>query len=106
MEATSERLVKLQKMLEREPRDAFLLYAVGLEHRKLQQFDRALEYLEKVTEVDPGYVVAYQQRGQIYVHLRQLNEARQVYQQGIAAAAAKGDRHAQAEMEGELGMIG
>ena len=45
----SDRLRQLQKMLERQPDDAFLLYGVAMEHKKAGDAAGALEYLGRVT---------------------------------------------------------
>src|SRR4051794_4427797 len=54
MRGVSERLEKLRAMLEREPNDTFLLYGIAMEHKKLNDAPAALEYLDRVTRIDPG----------------------------------------------------
>jgi tetratricopeptide (TPR) repeat protein len=105
MEPTSEKLQKLQQMLAREPRDAFLLYGLGMEFKKLQLFDRAIEHFDRVIEVDPGYCYAYFQRGQTQELLGQSEPARQSYRAGIAAAERVGDAHAREELSAALEMV-
>jgi len=92
-------------MLERSPKDAFLLYAVALEHKKLGELREAIEYLNKVLEVDPGYCYAYHQRGLVYELLGDLESARRSYREGIDAATKANDAHARGEIEAALGMI-
>lgn len=106
MPATSDRLEKLQQLLQRDPNDPFLLYGIGLEHKKLGENAKAMEYLRRVIEVDPGYCYAYFQIGQVCESSGQIDQARSVYQQGIDAARKKGDAHAQSEIEGALEMLG
>ena len=62
----SERLEKLQKMLEREPNDPFLLYGIAMEHKKLNDAAAALEFFDRVTRLDPGYCYAYHQKGLVH----------------------------------------
>jgi tetratricopeptide (TPR) repeat protein len=106
MPATSERLEKLQQLLDRDPTDPFLLYGIGLEHKKLGDADKAMEYLRRVIEVDPGYCYAYFQIGQVCESSGQVDVARATYQQGIEAARKKGDAHAESEIQGALEMLG
>jgi tetratricopeptide (TPR) repeat protein len=106
MPVTSERLEKLQQLLERDPNDPFLLYGIGLEHKKLGDADKAMEYLRRVIEVDPGYCYAYFQIGQVCESSGQIDTARATYQQGIEAARKKGDAHAESEIQGALEMLG
>lgn len=101
----SERLEKLQQMLEREPNDTFLLYGVALEHKKLHDPENALKFLDRVIEIDPGYCYAYHQKGLVFESLEDAESAKQAYRDGIAAAQEKGDAHAQSEIEQALEMI-
>ena len=103
---TSDKLTKLQQMLQREPRDAFLLYGIGMEYKKLQEFDRAIEHFNRVIEVDPGYCYAYFQRGQTYELLGESEPAKQSYRDGVAAADRAGDAHAKEELQAALEMLG
>jgi Tfp pilus assembly protein PilF len=104
-QGTTERMVKLQRMLEKAPGDAFLLYGIGLEFKKAGDAKRAIEFLEKVIAVDPGYCYAYHQRGLAYESLGDVESARRSYREGMEAAREKGDGHAYGEIEGALQMI-
>ena len=103
--ATSERLQKLHVMLEKEPNDAFLLYAIALEHKKLGNTSDALVFFQKTLDRDPGYCVAYHQRGLTYEEAGDEEAAKIAYREGIAKATQKGDRHAASEMQAALSMI-
>lgn len=101
----SERMQTLVGMLEKEPNDLFLLYAIALEHKKAGQFADAQKYLAEVLKRDPLYCVAYQQAGQVYEQAGDVEAAKKSYREGIAAAGRKGDQHAREEMEGALAML-
>lgn len=101
----SDRLSKLQAMLDRTPGDPFTLYAVALEHRKAGRLDLALQHLDKTIQFDPGYCYAYFQKGQILEENGDVESAKQTYRAGIDAARLKGDAHALSELEGQLQMI-
>lgn len=102
---TSDKLQKLQSMLERAPRDTFLLYAIGMEYKKLQTPSKAIEYFDRTIEVDAGYCYAYFQRGQVHEQTGNVPAARDSYRAGIAAAEKAGDAHAKSELEAALEMI-
>jgi Flp pilus assembly protein TadD len=104
-QAPGPRLQQLQKMLEREPNDTFLLYGLALEHKKLNDPSAAIEHLNRVIQLDPGYCYAYHQRGLILESLGETESAKRSYRQGIEAAIKKGDDHARGEMEGALSML-
>src|SRR5436189_374573 len=101
----SERMKALEKMLEKEPGDLFLLYAIALEHKKAGAFADALKYLGEVLKKDALYCVAYQQAGQVHELAGETERAREAYRDGIAAARRKGDQHAAEEMEGAVAML-
>lgn len=102
---TSERMQSLQKMLQKEPDDLFLLYAIALEHKKASEFTDAIQYLQRVLKKDPLYCVAFQQMAQVHETAGDVVAAKQAYEDGIAAAARKGDQHAKEEMEAALAML-
>ncbi len=101
----SPRLEQLQKLLEREPNDPFLLYGIALEHKKLGQASLALEFLQRVLALDAGYCYAYFQQGQIHESSGDIESAKAAYHAGVEAAKKKGDAHAQSELEGALSML-
>ena len=105
-DVTSEKLQKLSTMLEREPEDTFLLYAIGMEYRKLAAFEKAIEFFNRVISVNAGYCYAYYQRGQVYQDLGKTDLARTTYEEGIAAARRVGDAHALSELETALTELG
>jgi tetratricopeptide (TPR) repeat protein len=96
---------KLLEMLEKQPTDAFVLYGVGMEHKKAGEFAKAIEYLDRTIAADAGYCYAYYQKGQVFEEMGKTEEARAAYRTGIGAARAKGDGHAESELSGALSMI-
>lgn len=99
---TSDKLTKLFALLDRQPADAFLLYGIGLEYKKLGDAVKAIEYLERTVGVDPAYCYAYFQKGQILEKSDDVAGARQAYNAGIVAAKQVGDAHALGELQGVL----
>lgn len=92
-------------MLSKQPRDAFLLYALGMEHKKLGNAHKAIEFYSRTIEVDPNYCYAYYQRGQTFEQKGDAASARQSYNDGIAAAVRANDDHARSELETALQML-
>lgn len=105
MPATTDRMLKLEKMLESQPDDIFLLYALGLEHKKLGSYPNALRFLSRVILKDPGYCVAYHQTALVHEAAGDLEAAKKTYRLGISAAHKKGDAHAKEEMQAALSLI-
>ncbi|CAN5497159.1 hypothetical protein BH10PLA1_BH10PLA1_17850 [soil metagenome] len=96
---------QLQKMLEREPTDPFLLYGVAMEHKKEGRTADAIEFFEKTIAVDSGYCYAFYQLGQTYELVDETALAKKAYEDGIVAARVKGDDHARSELETALSML-
>jgi tetratricopeptide (TPR) repeat protein len=100
-----DRLQQLVVMLERQPRDPFLLYGIGMEHKKAGDLPKSLEYLRRVIEVDPNYCYAYYQQGQVLEQQGDTDAARSAYGAGIEAARRANDAHAQGELESALALL-
>ena len=105
MAETAGRLEKLMAMLEREPRDGFVLYALAMEYKKTGELAAALEYLRRVIEVDARNAAAWQQTGMIHEQSGDVEAAREAYGRGVETAELAGDRHAADEMRGALQML-
>ena len=97
---------QLQRMLERQPDDPFLLYGMAMEHKKAGDAAAALDYLGRVTQKDPNYCYAYYQRGLVHESQGDTDAARRAYQEGIAASDRAQDAHARGEIEAALELLG
>jgi tetratricopeptide (TPR) repeat protein len=96
---------QLQQMLAKEPNDTFLLYGTALEYKNANEPARAIEYLDRVIGLDPGYCYAYHQKGLICEAIDDLPAARAAYKAGVEAAKKKPDNHALQEIQAALDMI-
>ena len=93
-----QRIVMLQKMLEENPNDPFLLYALALEHRKLD-LNQALSWFERLLQQHADYLPTYYHAAALYIDLGQPQEAKLTYQKGIALAQQQQDAHALRELK-------
>ena len=99
------RQTQLHKLLERTPDDAFLVYALALEHKKAGEMDDALRLLSRTTELDANYGYAHFQRGQIYEGRDDVQAARAAYAAGVEAARRGGDAKGEGEIGGALAAL-
>ncbi|HET6246325.1 MAG TPA: hypothetical protein VFE47_01400 [Tepidisphaeraceae bacterium] len=104
-EKNTDRMRQLQAMLEKEPNDTFLLYGLALEFKKSANPQAAVEYLDRVIALDPGYCYAYHQKGLIHESAGEVEKAKAVYRQGVEAATKKGDNHARQEIQAALELL-
>jgi len=99
---TKTRKQQLEEMLVDEPNDAFLRYGLAMEYVSAGDDRTAAQHLLDLIGVDPAYVPAYLQGGQALLRLNRFEEARDVWQRGVAAARQHGNQHAAEEMQGML----
>ncbi len=96
---------QLATMLEANPGDVFLQYALAMATARDGDVDDALEMLAAINAEHPDYVGAYFQRAQLLAKDGEPDEARDVIEAGIAAAQRIGDAHNEAEMRGFLDLL-
>src|SRR4051812_23982755 len=103
--ADSPRMAQLRRLLEKSPRDPFLVYGLAMEFKKAGDSARAIEHFEQTIEIDPGYAYAHYQKGQVEESTGDTEAAKRTYREGIAAAKKKGDAHAAGEIEAALSVL-
>ncbi len=102
---SNSRRKRIEAMLVKEPSDQFLRYSLGLEFDKEGDHDRSLELLRGLMNDEPPHVPAFMMAAQQLVKLQRVDEARNVFQRGIAAAREQGDAHAESEMTDFLNQL-
>jgi predicted Zn-dependent protease len=93
---------QLEEMLQSDPDDVFLNYALAKAFVSEGDLTGAFQRFDRVIELDPDYVAAYFQKGQALVEAQQPDAARDVLARGIEVAQRTGDTHAMAEMSAFL----
>lgn len=93
---------QIEEMLTEDPNDPFLRYGLAMEYVSAGQDEEAVRCFEQLLQVAPDYVPGYMQAGRALVRLDRMEEARAIFQAGIAAARQQGDQHAAEEMAGFL----
>jgi tetratricopeptide (TPR) repeat protein len=96
------RFDKLKAFIAARPADPFPRYALALEHRNAGEHEQAWQAFETLIAQHPDYTAAYLHAGNALVALGRREEARAVWEKGVAACAAKGDTHARGELESAL----
>lgn len=80
------RLAELQQLLLEEPNDAFLRYAIALEHAAMGQLKTAIAETENLIADQPDYLGAYYQLGQWLEQDHQPEKALHIYHLGAVLA--------------------
>lgn len=89
---------KIEERLRSDPDDIFLNYTYAMELSKEEDLTAARNAFARVRQLDPDYVSAYFQEGQLLGGHGETEAAREILQSGILVARRLGDSHALGEM--------
>lgn len=95
-------LQQLEELLQAEPDDVFLQYAVAMAFVSQGDSAEGLARLQAIVHENPDHVAAYFQAAQLLAQADQIEAARELARRGIDAAVRVGDSHAAGEMTGFL----
>jgi tetratricopeptide (TPR) repeat protein len=99
----NSRIDILKQMIAQNPGNAFARYGLAMEHVKSGDLEAAVGAFREVIATDPNYSAAYYHGGQTLEKLGQLDEARDLYRQGLAVTR---DPHAAGELQAALDILG
>lgn len=85
------RLVKLNEMLEKQPDDAFLLYALGMEYMGMNDAGKAEELFRKVLAIEVHNIAAKYQLAKL-ISYNSPKEAILLLEEGMREAKMKSDQ--------------
>lgn len=88
----------LKGLLQEDPSDEFIMYALAQECIKLDLLNDALGYFLQLRELNADYVGLYYHLGALYIELDKEENALNTYDEGIAIAKKINDPHALSEL--------
>jgi len=97
---------QLQKLLQAEPDDTFLLYALAQEQAKSGNLGDAIATYDRVIALDPGHAYAWFHRARAQEQAGSPAAAAESLRAGLRAAQATGDEKAAGEITGYLDDLG
>ncbi len=97
-----ERIGMFEEVLELDPDDSLATFGMGAAYIQLNEYEKAIPYLEKSVVLNKDYSAAYLNLGKCYEFLGQTDKAADVFRRGIEAATRKGDLMPMREMERRL----
>ena len=97
---------KLRTMLESEPRDPFLLYAMAQELANAGAHEDAVSYFDRTIEADADSSYAHFHKARSLEALGRPDEARATLDTGLEAANRSGDEKAASEIAGYRASLG
>jgi tetratricopeptide (TPR) repeat protein len=98
----ASRLEMLKEMVAQNPADSFLHYGLATEYANSGDLERAVAEFQALLAEDPNYAAAYYHGGRALEKLGRLEEARDLYEQGIEVTARTGDAHTRSELQAAL----
>lgn len=101
----TNRLTILKTLLEQNPNDSFARYGLAMEFVNCGQLEEAVAEFKAVIAGNPDYSYAYFHGGQTLEKLGRIEQARAMYEQGIASATRTGDRKGSSELQGALDLL-
>lgn len=101
----STRATALRAMLEQDPKNSFVRYALAMDHVSNGSLEDAMTEFRTLIDSDPNYCAAYFHGGQTLEKLSRSQEAADLYRAGIEAATRTGDSHTRSELQAALSMI-
>lgn len=93
-----KRLETLKTMLENDPEDSFVRYAIGKEYESISEYDLALKHFNYIRQNDQQYVGMYYHLGKLYEKMDEPEKALLAYDEGIQVAKKIPDFHALSEL--------
>jgi tetratricopeptide (TPR) repeat protein len=99
------RIEMLMNMLEKEPKDVFLNYALAVEFVGEQKFTEAEKQFLKTLELNNEYLPCYYQLGQVSEKLKKEKEAIDHYKKGLELAKKQNNNKALNELNEAIWML-
>ncbi len=96
------KLAELEKMLDSDPDDPFIIYALAREYEQKQATMQALLMYEHLVNDHPAYIGTYYHYAKLLLGAGNRNEAIRLLDKGIEWGMKENDLHAVSEMKGLL----
>ncbi|MBV8550748.1 MAG: tetratricopeptide repeat protein [Acidobacteriaceae bacterium] len=101
----TNRLDILKQMIAQDPKNSFARYGLAMEYAKSGELEQAVSEFHALLAQDESYAAAYFHGGQALEKLGKVEEARAMYEKGIAVTTRKGDLHTRSEIQAALDML-
>lgn len=96
------KIEQLKDLLNDDPDNSFILFALAKEYQNAGNTAKALEYYLRLINIDPDYIGCYYHYGKLLESINEDFKAKQIYQEGISKAQAVNDLHTTSELRAAL----
>jgi tetratricopeptide (TPR) repeat protein len=102
----ADRMEVLRSMIAQDPKNTFARYGLAMELIKAGKPDDAVEEFRTLLAHNPDYAAGYFHAGRTLEDMGRIDEAREMYEQGIAVTTRTGDTHTRSELQAALDVLG
>ena len=99
------RIDVLKSMVEQSPADAFARYGLAMEYANSGDLGQAMSEFDQLLAANPDYAAGYYHAGRTLEKLGRIDEARAMYERGIAVTSRTGDGHTRGELQAALDLL-
>jgi tetratricopeptide (TPR) repeat protein len=99
------RIEALRQLAAQDPSNSFVRYGLAMAYVNSGSLEEAVQEFRGLLEANPDYAAAYFHGGQTLEKLGRLDEARTMYEEGIAVTTRTGDSHTRSELQGVLDLL-
>ena len=92
-------------MLLARPENKLARYGLAMEYKNQGRFSEAVDEFRTLLSSHPDYAAGYFHGGQTLEKAGRLEEARAMYEQGIAVTTRTGDAHTRSELQAALDIL-
>ena len=96
-----KRIAMLEKLIEEDPADPFLIYALALEYQVAEK-EKARLLFDKLLTNYPDYLPTYYLAGNFFLEQNEVTHATEILQRGLALAKEQNNRSTMREIQGLL----
>jgi len=89
---SQKRIDLITEMLNKNPEDSYLRYAIAVEYLNIGNAAQAEKEFAHIVKNDKGYLASYYQLGRLLEERGRTKKAISVYQSGLAVARKKNDQ--------------
>ncbi len=99
------RLKQIREMLEKEPNDDFLNYALAVELEASGNVKEAISQLQNLLNRNPDYLGAYYKLGKLFEEVKDETKAIGIYKSGLVVAQKQNNKKAAGELSEAIWML-
>lgn len=97
-----DKIDQLKDLLNDDPSNSFIQFALAKEYEKLDNPTKALEYFDLLMNENPDYIGCYYHYAKCLETLNKVQRAKEIYALGITKALAINDVHSCSELRSAL----